>query len=80
MPDEQAEVAVTVLVDPERFDAAVAALSEAGFKVDQRQREIGTVSGRVRSADLAAMSTVDGVMAVEPERGIQLPPPDSDLQ
>lgn len=62
------EVRVTVVVVPDRFAEVVHAPA------------IGTVSGRIAAATpeaLAAISAIDGVVAVEPEREIHLPPPES---
>lgn len=71
---------VNIVVDPDRFDEVVRALGESGVAVDDRSPAIGTVSGRIAAATpeaLAAISAIDGVVAVEPEREIHLPPPES---
>jgi hypothetical protein len=80
MGQREREVSIRILVDPERFDAAVRALSDAGVQVDQALREVGAVTGRVTGGRLAALQSLDGVLAVEPEREVRISPPDSDLQ
>jgi hypothetical protein len=74
------EVPITVLVDEERFDEALLALADAGVQVDAEHREIGVVSGRVGADRLDAVAALDGVRAVEPDRTVQLPDPDADVQ
>jgi hypothetical protein len=78
--EQASEVPVVVTVDPDRFDATVQALGEAGVHVDEALRELGTVVGRVPSERLAGLDAVDGVVHVERERRFELGPPDSDLQ
>ena len=80
MTDSQDEVAILVSVDPERFEAAERALSDAGVTVDQRLLEIGTIGGRVREDRLNGLRELEGVLAVEAERVVQLAPPDSEVQ
>jgi hypothetical protein len=76
----EAEVAIVVLVDPDRFDATAQALSDAGVTLEQQSREIGIIGGHVRADRLTDVDQLDGVVAVEVERTFQLPPPDSPVQ
>ena len=71
---------VVLLLDPDRFDETVLALQDAGVVIDQQNPTIGTVSGRVAEDALAALAALDGVIAVERERSVSLPDPESDLQ
>ena len=58
----------------------VAELESAGMVVDQTLAVLGTVAGRVPQARLDDVGHVEGVVAIEPARSFQLPPPDSDIQ
>ncbi len=71
---------VTVTTDGRDIDAVVESLRAAGLTVAAVHREIGVVSGTVGAADRAALAAVPGVIGVEADRGITLPPPDSDVQ
>jgi hypothetical protein len=64
----------------ERFPDVVDALKQAGLTVDQELEVVGIVSGVVDPARLADLARVPGVLAVEPARTIQLPPPESEIQ
>jgi hypothetical protein len=79
MPDS-ADTPVVVAIDVDRFDDTVRALRAMGVVVEQEMRDIGTVSGRMAGDRLADVQGLDGVIAVEPERPVQVPPPDSDIQ
>jgi len=74
------QIPVIVLVDQERFGAALGALVAAGALVDQENREIGTISCRVRVDQLDGISATDGVLAVERTRTFQLPSADAEVQ
>jgi hypothetical protein len=80
MPHADSEVPVTILVDPDRFDTVVRALTTADVRVEDEQRAIGTITARVAADRVATLRGIDGVLAVEGERHIQLPPPDADVQ
>lgn len=80
MDEHSSKVRINVVVDDERFDAVKEALTESGVEIDEEQRTIGTVAGRVGSDQVDEIARLDGVLAVEPEETIQLPPPESDLQ
>lgn len=55
-------------------------LRAAGMRVDEVFEPLGTITGSAAPNVLARLRSLPGVVAVEPERDHQLPPPDSDLQ
>lgn len=67
-------------VDPERFDEVVQALRDAGLTVVSEQPLIGSIAGTVAEERVPTIEAVPGVEAVDIERGIRIPPPDSPLQ
>jgi hypothetical protein len=73
-------VRVVLSVDPERFDDVVRAAASVGLDVDEEMREAGVVAGKVKRKNMSALREVAGVEAMERERTIQLPPPDSAVQ
>ena len=76
---ESAPVGVILAVDPGRFAEVVEALRRAGLTVTGEQPVLGTLSGTVAEDRLPELE-VDGVEAVERERTVDLPPPDSPIQ
>jgi hypothetical protein len=64
----------------DRIDEVVAALENGGMQVDQVLRPLGVITGSVDTQRVQALGAVPGVAAVEPQRTVQLPPPDSDVQ
>lgn len=77
---QSAPVGVILAVDPDRFAEVVVALRRAGLTVTSKQPILGTLSGTVTEDRIPALEAVDGVESVDPERTIQLPPPDSPIQ
>jgi hypothetical protein len=63
-----------------RIDEVVTALENGGMHIDQVLRPIGVITGSVETGHVHALGSVAGVAAVEPQRTIQLPPPDADVQ
>ena len=63
-----------------RIDEVVSALESGGMHVEQVLRPIGVITGSVDTRRVHALGSVAGVAAVEPQRTVQLPPPDSDVQ
>ncbi len=63
-----------------RIDEVVSALENGGMHIDQVLRPIGVITGSVDTQRVHALGSVAGVAAVEPQRTVQLPPPDSDVQ
>jgi hypothetical protein len=80
MPHAEPQVPVTVLVDPDRYDEVVRALTTADVRIEAEQRAIGTITARVAAEHVATLRGIDGVLAVEAEQRFQLPPPDADVQ
>jgi hypothetical protein len=64
----------------DRIDEVVAALEDGGMHVDQVLRPLGVITGSVDTQRVQALGAVSGVAAVEPQRTVQLPPPDSEVQ
>lgn len=75
-----APVGVVLAVDPDRFAEVVEALRRAGLTVTAEQPIVGTLSGTVPEDRIPALEAVDGVEALDRERTVQLPPPDSPTQ
>jgi hypothetical protein len=63
-----------------RIDEVVAALEHGGLRVEPVLRAIGVITGSVDTGRVKALGDVAGVVAVEPERTVRLPPPASDVQ
>jgi hypothetical protein len=83
MADANRHVPVIVSVDDEhldRIDHVAARLREAGMRVGRSLATIGTITGSVPASKLSAIRVTEGVAAVEPQREVQLPPPDSPVQ
>jgi hypothetical protein len=74
------ELPVTILVDPDRFGAVTSELVAAGVRVDEELPAVGVVTGRVAVDRVVTVGRIDGVLAVEAERAVRLPPPDADVQ
>jgi hypothetical protein len=75
------KVTISVADDAiDRIDEVVAALESGGMHVEQVLRPIGVITGSVDTRQVRALGSVAGVAAVEPQRTVQLPPPDSDVQ
>jgi hypothetical protein len=75
------KVTISVADDAiDRIDEVVAALKSGGLHVEQVLRPIGVITGTVEGQQVQALGGVSGVSAVEPQRTVQLPPPDSDVQ
>jgi hypothetical protein len=78
MPEK---VTVSVADDAvDRIDEVVTALEHGGLHVEQVLRPLGVITGSVDTQLVHALGNVAGVAAVEPQRTVQLPPPDSDVQ
>ena len=74
-----ARVMVTVSDDHD-LSTVVEALRGAGLAVADVLAEIGVVTGTADGATMVALAAVPGVVEVEPQQEIQLPPPDSPIQ
>jgi len=76
-------VNVSVSVDDAhlgQMDQIVARLRAAGMHVDSSLGAIGTILGHAPGDKVPALRRLPGVAAVEAERTVQLPPPDSPIQ
>lgn len=75
------DVVVTV-ADTHRDNIATVAgrLMAAGLSACQTLTSAGIVIGSVAHASLGALATVAGVKAVEVSGGVQIAPPDADVQ
>ncbi|MDQ4099500.1 MAG: hypothetical protein M3121_03260 [Chloroflexota bacterium] len=61
------------------FGEVVHRAEDAGLHVEQQDEELGFLSGTIDAEKLAGLEGLEGI-AVERERKIQLPPPESDIQ
>jgi hypothetical protein len=73
-------VGVILAVDPDRFAEVVEASRRAGLTVTGEQPILGTLSGTIPEDRIPALREVAGVEAVDRDRTIRLPPPDSPVQ
>jgi hypothetical protein len=75
---------VNVLVGDDhlgRIDEVASALGRAGLSVGQTLRSVGVIQGSVPDAGAtAALKEVAGVVGVEVNREVRLPPPDAPVQ
>jgi hypothetical protein len=78
MPEPQQDIVVSV--DPERATDVIERLREAGMQVTEALPTTGVVTGCVPASQVADLEQIDGVIAVEAARQVDLPPPDSPLQ
>jgi hypothetical protein len=66
--------------DLNRFSEFVEDIKKAGMKVEEKHKDIGVVTGSIDSTKVDSLYNVKGVVHVEEERQVQIPPPDSDIQ
>ncbi|GAB4434074.1 MAG: hypothetical protein OHK0015_23510 [Chloroflexi bacterium OHK40] len=72
-----AEISVVVTLGAtEPYEATVGACERAGLSVERRLEPLGVVTGRIEAGRLEELRRVVGVVAVEEERSVTLPPPD----
>jgi len=62
------------------FTDVVDHLANAGLHVEQTHDVIGVVSGTVDDAKLSRLERVEGVLSVEADRVVSVPPPGSKVQ
>lgn len=77
------KIHVSVSVDDahlDRIQAVAENLQSAGMEVEQTLAITGVINGLIEEDQIEAISQVEGVQHVEPEREFQLPPPDSEVQ
>jgi hypothetical protein len=58
----------------------VEGLRRAGLRVDSVLDAVGMITGTAADADLDALESVPGVVEVERDQVVQLPPPDAEIQ
>ena len=78
MPDPGL-VGVTLLVDDDSLDdldGVLRRLRNAGLRDGQALPAAGVITGSARRDTIHELTLVRGIRAAEPERTIQLPPPD----
>ena len=76
-----AKVIISVTDDRlSNLSSVVSELASQGLTVEQTLDEIGTITGSVDDARIAALKSVPGVASVEVEGTFQLPPPGSPVQ
>lgn len=73
-------VGVVLAVDPDRFAEVIEAARRAGLTVTGEQPILGTLSGTIAEDRIPALRDVAGVEAVDQDRAVRLPPPDSPIQ
>jgi len=72
---------VSVTVDDDHLDTideVAEGLRERGMQVDQVLASVGIVTGSAQ--DVAALNSVPGVASVDLEEGIDIGPPDQEIQ
>jgi hypothetical protein len=77
------KVKVTISIDDARIDqiSEVAKnLQSEGLDIEQTLPTVGVITGSIAIEDVNRLKEIVGVQQVEPERGFQLPPPDSNVQ
>jgi len=79
MPEQE----VTIAISNDylnRTDEVASACEELGMRITQRLPASGILIGFVDPATLPVLRQMPSIAAVEPARGYQLPPSDSDIQ
>ena len=74
---------VSVTVDDGHLaalDGVIQGLRARGMQVDQVLDGLGIITGSVPPGAAGALSAVDGVVSVDEQLGVQLPPPDAPVQ
>lgn len=76
-------VHVSVTVDDghlEQIGRVADALRNSGMQVEQVLDALGMITGSVSEDRRSSLGDIAGVVSVDAEMGIQLPPPDSPIQ
>jgi hypothetical protein len=80
---EARRAGVLVSVDDvhiDRVDEVADELRAAGLDVDQVMGASGMITGSMEPSKVDALKKIRGVSAVELERHVRIPPPDSEVQ
>jgi UDP-N-acetylmuramate-alanine ligase len=64
----------------DRFSEVVKDVENAGMEVEQRMDDLGVITGSIDSEKVEPLRQVEGVAQIEESRGVEIPPPDSDIQ
>jgi hypothetical protein len=81
LDDRVDKVLVSVADDHlDKVSTVLTGLRQVGLVVDAVHAELGTVTGSIAPDRFNRLRTVPGVAVVERQRGVQIAPPDSDLQ
>ncbi len=64
----------------DRFSEVVKDVENAGMEVEQRMDDLGVITGSIDSEKVEPLRRVEGVAQIEESRGVEIPPPDSDIQ
>ena len=81
MPKKTKPIIVTVTDDAlNNINELAAQLSAKGMKVDQVMPLTGVISGSAASTKMSDLKKVKGVLSVEEEVTVELPPPHSPVQ
>ena len=78
-PDATPDDRVHVTVRGRSVDDTLAELRDAGLEVDEALGDLGIVTGRAAPDAVERLRGIPGV-TIEPESGVQLPPPDAPVQ
>lgn len=63
-----------------RLGEVAKAAEKAGMAVERQIGSLGIVTGSIDAEKLGQLGQIAGVENVETERGVQIPPPGSDVQ
>ncbi len=75
------KVSVAVANDHlDKFQEVARKAREAGLEVDEEMPDLGLLTGTVAPEKLGALQRIKGIRAVETQRTIRVPPPNSDVQ
>jgi hypothetical protein len=64
----------------DRISTVVEKLEGEGLEVSRSMPALGVVSGTADEARVPSLRDVEGVLSIEEERRIEIPPPDSPIQ
>ncbi len=71
------DIGMMIMVDDDsqpHFDQVAKGVEKAGVRIRERLPHLGTIIGVGDSSTMAAVSSIDGVQLVRPEKAFQLPP------
>ena len=71
---------IVTLTPGSNTESAASGLRAKGFAVSNVMKEIGVIAGDADDAAIASLREVPGVADVSESGGVNIPPPDSDVQ